>query len=250
VLLLPTEGLDAKITAFERVLIPLPMSDGDVSADGAARQPAPAALPQLFVPRFCGPGRSRGVFRQEGLPPQTATEEAMTDYASTPRRLLVIEDDPIYRTAMMYLLHRLGHMADVAENGFAGLALLGQQAVDLVLTDLLMPGLTGWDVARLAKTMHPRLPVVLVTGAADTIAPDQPERTWVDAILGKPFGVAAMQTVIGTLTQDRPDSVGSGGSKRPGLTPGNGRPTSAPVVGSGVDPPVAILPMPPKRRGP
>ena len=173
----------------------------------------------------------------------------MTDYASTPRRLLVIDDDPIYRTAIAHLLQRLGHMVDVAENGFAGLALLGRQAADLVFTDLMMPGLTGWDVARLAKAMHPRLPVVLVTAAAHTIAPDQPQRTWVDAILPKPLVVSAAQAVIGTLTHDRTDPVGSGGSENPGLTNGSGRPMSSPVLGNGLDPPVALHPMPPKRRG-
>jgi CheY-like chemotaxis protein len=173
----------------------------------------------------------------------------MADYASTPRRLLVIDDDPIYRTATAYLLQRLGHMVDVAENGFAGLALLGQKAVDLVLTDLMMPGLTGWDVARLAKAMHPRLPVVLVTGAAHTIAPDQPQRTWVDAILPKPIVVTAIQAVIGRLTRDHTDPVGSGELQSPGLTNGSGRPMNSPVFGTGLDPPVAIHPTPPKRRG-
>ena len=149
---------------------------------------------------------------------------------STSRRLLVIDDDPIYRTAIASLLQRLGHLVDVAENGFAGLALLGQQAMDLILTDLMMPGLTGWDVARLAKTMQPRLPVVLVTGAAHLIAPDQPQRTWVDAILPKPIVVPAMLAVIGTLTRDRPDPVGPGGSDRPGSTNGSGGPMSSPVL--------------------
>jgi CheY-like chemotaxis protein len=173
----------------------------------------------------------------------------MKDCLSTPRRLLVIDDDPSCRTAMAYLLQRLGHMVDEAENGIAGLALLGQKLVDLVVTDLMMPGLTGWDVARLAKTMQPGLPVVLVTGAAHLIAPDQPQRTWVDVILPKPIVVPAMLAVIGTLTRDRPDPLGPGGSDRPGSTNGSGGPMCSPVLGTGLDPPVAIPPMPPKRRG-
>ena len=77
------------------------------------------------------------------------------------------------------------------------------------MTDLVMPGLTGWDVARLVKAVHPRLPVVLVTGCAETIPPDQPERTWVDAILAKPCGVEEIQAVVGALTRDLADAVGS-----------------------------------------
>ena len=171
----------------------------------------------------------------------------MKDRLSTPRRLLVIDDDPSCRTTIAFLLQKLGHTVDAAENGFAGLALLGQKLVDLVLTDLMMPGLTGWDVARLAKAMHPRFPVVLVTGSVHTISPDQPERTWVDAILAKPFGVAAMQTVIGALTRDLAEPVCSTDAENVWLAEWRGRPMSTPVLGGGLDGPVDIHTIPSKR---
>jgi CheY-like chemotaxis protein len=147
----------------------------------------------------------------------------MTEFGSAPRRLLVIDDDHSFRTTVECLLRRFGHTVEVAESGSAGLALLRQTPVDLVLTDLSMPGLTGWEVARLVKAMHPRLPVVLVTGDAEAIPPDLPERTWVDAILAKPCGVAAMQTVIGALTMERAEAAGS-------ADPGRGWPVSATVA--------------------
>jgi hypothetical protein len=133
----------------------------------------------------------------------------MTDARCVSRRLLVVDDDASYRGSVGWLLRKLGHTVAEAESGSSGLALLRQQPVDLVMTDLVMPGLTGWDVARLVKAVHPRLPVVLVTGCAETIPPDQPERTWVDAILAKPCGVEAMQVAIGALTRDPADAVGS-----------------------------------------
>ena len=126
----------------------------------------------------------------------------MTDAGSVPRRLLLIDDDGAYRRIVGWLLRKLGHTVAEAESGSAGLAILRQQPVDLVLTDLTMPGLTGWAVAQLVKAMHPRLPVVLVTGAAHAIALDQPERQFVDAILAKPCGVAALQAVIDPLTRN------------------------------------------------
>jgi CheY-like chemotaxis protein len=153
----------------------------------------------------------------------------MTDCASAPRRLLVIDDDPSCRTTIAYLLQNLGHTVEAAESGSAGLALLRQKAVDLVVTDLMMPGLTGWDVARLAKAMHPRLPVVLVTGCAHTISPDARERQFVDAILPKPFGAAAIQAVIGPLTRDIAVATCSGSPGRVGFTTARGRPTRAAV---------------------
>jgi CheY-like chemotaxis protein len=164
----------------------------------------------------------------------------MRDCASAPRRLLVIDDDPSCRTTIAYLLQKLGHTVEAAESGSAGLALLRQKPVDLVLTDLMMPGLTGWDVARLAKAMRPQLPVVLVTGCAQTIPLDQPERQFVDAILAKPCGPAAMQAVIGPLTGDRIDMVGSGSPERMDFTKTRGRPTRAAVPGTVYEEPVPL----------
>ena len=135
----------------------------------------------------------------------------MTDAGSIARRLLIIDDDSACRTTIGWLLRKLGHTVTTAESGSAGLALLRQTPVDLVMTDLNMPGITGWTVARLVKAMRPRLPVVLLTGDAYAIPLDQPERAWVDAILAKPCGVAAMQAVIGALTRDRADAGRVGG---------------------------------------
>ena len=150
----------------------------------------------------------------------------MTDARCVSRRLLVIDDDASYRGSVGWLLRKLGHTVAEAESGSSGLALLRQQPVDLVMTDLVMPGLTGWDVARLVKAVHPRLPVVLVTGSAETIPPDQPERTWVDAILAKPCGLEEIQAVILPLTRDRADAVGSHGPARGGLATVRGWQTS------------------------
>jgi CheY-like chemotaxis protein len=136
----------------------------------------------------------------------------MMDFEGVPRRLLIIDDDPACRLTFGCLLRKLGHTVDEAESGAVGLAMLRQKPMDLVMTDLAMPGLTGWDVARLVKTMHPGLPVVLVTGGAHTISPEQPERAWVDAIIAKPCGVTEMQRVIGGLTR---------GGQTGGAVPGN-----------------------------
>jgi CheY-like chemotaxis protein len=132
----------------------------------------------------------------------------MTDCASAPRRVLVIDDDPSCRMTFACLLQTLGYTVAEAENGSAGLAILRQQSVDLVMTDLKMPGLTGWDVARLAKALHPHLRVVLVTGDPGAIPLDHTARRHVDALLAKPCGRAEIQAVIGALTLDRADAVG------------------------------------------
>jgi len=127
----------------------------------------------------------------------------MANVGTVPLHLLLIDDDPMFRYTVGTLLRRIGHRVEEAESGAAGLDLLRKMPVDLVLTDLRMPGMTGWEVARLTKMLHPSVPVVLVTGSAASIVPDLPERQYVDAILEKPCGAAQLQAVFRTLSAAR-----------------------------------------------
>jgi two-component system capsular synthesis sensor histidine kinase RcsC len=155
----------------------------------------------------------------------------MTDCENTPRRLLVIDDDPAFRKTIAHALQTLGHVVAEAESGSVGLAILREQPVDLVMTDLNMPGLTGWAVARLVKAMYPNLPVVLVTGDAHVMQVDRPERRYVDVLLAKPYDLAEIQAVIDALTRDRADALGSRTPARGGLATVRGWQTS--TTGSG-----------------
>ena len=115
-----------------------------------------------------------------------------------PRRVLLIDDDPHVRTTLAFLLRRAGHAVEEAESGSAGLASFREHPADIVLTDFMMPGLTGWEVACTVKSIDPRVPVVYVTGAAHAIAPHQ--RAAVEAIIEKPCGITTLHTVIRLLT--------------------------------------------------
>lgn len=123
----------------------------------------------------------------------------MLDAANFPRRLLLIDESAPFRQTLARLLRVAGHTVVEAETGAAGLALLRQQPLDLVVTDLDMRGLTGWDVARLIKATDPQLPVVLVTGGTGSVAPDRRTPAPVDAILWKPFPFAELLAVLARL---------------------------------------------------
>jgi CheY-like chemotaxis protein len=119
------------------------------------------------------------------------------------RRLLLIDDDPAVRQTLSSLLRAAGHTVIEADGGAAGLALLGQTPVDCLLTDLGMPEVTGWDVARMAKARTPSLPVVLLTGWDEHVTSDATEQGLVDRVLGKPFRVEELLSIIAELTAPR-----------------------------------------------
>jgi GAF domain-containing protein/CheY-like chemotaxis protein len=116
--------------------------------------------------------------------------------APAPRtgRILVIDDEQEIASAMGDLLRRDGHEVAVCHDGRSGLARFAAAPFDLVITDLGMPDISGWEVARRVKEHRPGTPVAMVTGWGDQI---DPARTpGVDHLLGKPFKRSEIRAVV------------------------------------------------------
>jgi cyclic di-GMP phosphodiesterase len=80
-------------------------------------------------------------------------------------RVLVIDDEPIIRDLIAEILADAGYELVSAENAEQGLDLLAGNRVDVVVSDIIMPGLTGIQLLAEVRKVRPSLPVVLVTGA-------------------------------------------------------------------------------------
>ena len=107
-----------------------------------------------------------------------------------PSTILVIEDDDRVRTLLRDILVFGGYRVVEASNGRSGIRCLeGQNIIDMVLTDLGMPGMNGWEVARMTKQKVPQIPVILITGWG--LSPDDKkiQESGIDRIIGKPFQV-------------------------------------------------------------
>jgi CheY-like chemotaxis protein len=102
-------------------------------------------------------------------------------------KVLVIDDDPDVRRFIVQCLETLDYDVTQAEHGEAGLARLDTDRPTLLIVDFAMPGLNGAAVAAEARRRQPGLPVILVTGYADTKAVERVVGT--DSILRKPFKV-------------------------------------------------------------
>jgi signal transduction histidine kinase/ActR/RegA family two-component response regulator len=119
--------------------------------------------------------------------------------ASPPLRILVIDDDARVRGTLADLLSTRGHAVVQASSGQEGLAHLGGvDSVDLVITDLGMPDMTGWEVARTVRERWPGLPVGLITGWGDQDL-QAAERKQVDFVISKPFEEARLHEALSSL---------------------------------------------------
>jgi CheY-like chemotaxis protein len=115
---------------------------------------------------------------------------------SQPRlRALAVDDHEGVREALALLLPLVGFECDTAADGHEALTRFEAGAYDLIVTDVVMPGLDGWGLAHAIRQRAPGTPIVLVTGAmtrdAVTCA-----RAMAWPLLGKPFTLAQLRAAI------------------------------------------------------
>jgi len=103
------------------------------------------------------------------------------------KHILVIEDEQHIRDLLKDILEATGHTVWKAASGREGLELLKKKDVDLVITDLGMPGMTGWEVAKQCKEVKGSVPVLLMTGWDPPPGGQIVSSRYVDGILSKPF---------------------------------------------------------------
>lgn len=103
--------------------------------------------------------------------------------------MLVIEDDPDLGDVLKEILVSEGYVVVEARDGAEGLARCEAELVDLVLSDIFMPGMSGWEVAAACRDRFPTVPVGLITGWGDQLDPEEVARHRIRFVLTKPFVV-------------------------------------------------------------
>ncbi|MGD0059295.1 MAG: response regulator [Verrucomicrobiia bacterium] len=111
-------------------------------------------------------------------------------------RILVVEDDPMVRNIEAEYLISDGHAVETADDGCEGLSKFRTGKFDLVLTDRAMPQVNGDQLTEAIKEVDPDMPVILVTGFADTLGDDHKCRR-ANLMLTKPFSRASLREAVG-----------------------------------------------------
>lgn len=82
-------------------------------------------------------------------------------------KILVIDDEKDVRAVLREVLERAGHEVTVAAGGREGLALLERDLPDLVITDVIMPGIDGVATIREMRAAHPEMRVIVISGGGN-----------------------------------------------------------------------------------
>ena len=124
-----------------------------------------------------------------------------------PGRILVIDDEQPIAQLIQDALSLAGHRVDVAVSAVEGLKMAAISDYDLVLTDLGMPDMSGWEVASRIREQDPDLPVVLVTGWGTTIDDAEIARSGIAGVVHKPFEIRDLVATVHRKIAERKSAL-------------------------------------------
>jgi two-component system, OmpR family, response regulator len=119
----------------------------------------------------------------------------------TQLRVLLVEDDDDNRELMAEVLAASGFDVRSAASGQEWLKTLSEHPIDVVVTDVGMPGMGGLEMAKAAKAIAPGVPVVVVTGWAERDDITSARGKSVDAVLIKPVDPDALSQIVSEVAQ-------------------------------------------------
>ena len=155
-------------------------SGGDVHIDSA---PGKGTSVAVFLPRAATPA-------ERPAAPQPVVAETRSGHAV----VLIVDDDDAVRGTTADVLSGLGYMVIQAADGVEALDLLGTgSTIDLLLTDVVMPGMSGPDLARQARASYPSLPIIFISGYAN---PDGHDSELPGRLVRKPFRISDLRDQI------------------------------------------------------
>ena len=134
------------------------------------------------------------------VPPVPSMERPRT-------RMLVVDDEDFVRELMSEILE--GEHCDVyvAESGSEALSMFRDMEFDAVFTDVGMPGMSGWELAREIKQINANIPIAVITGWGEAVGSHEQKAAGVDWVVAKPFTADRIAELVRDIDLARQKSV-------------------------------------------
>ncbi len=151
---------------------------------------------------------SRNLASASGQPEETEPQQLNSvTTPSVPARVLVVEDEPEILEPLAHSLHKAGYVVLRAEDGLSACRSIGNDNPDLVLLDIMLPDLDGWEVCKLLR-QHPDpsiagIPVIMLTALNSPHDKYRGLELGADAFLPKPYSIREVLLQAGNLIRRR-----------------------------------------------
>ncbi len=118
------------------------------------------------------------------------------------RKIIMVDDDEAILSVLSKALMILGYDVVIARSGEEALEKFKKEQFDILITDYMMPGLSGKELIAVVKKMKPDIPIIMITGYPLAYPPDVAKSEGIDAYLLKPFRINQLRDVISKLLSD------------------------------------------------
>ena len=113
-----------------------------------------------------------------------------------PKHILVVDDDPVIREILIVFLNVMGFEVESFDNGADALEAFKVNNFKMVLTDIQMPIVDGWELISGIKKMSPETPVILITGMEKHIVEEGMKHGRANSVLFKPFKLGDLKKMV------------------------------------------------------
>lgn len=111
-------------------------------------------------------------------------------------RILWVDDDAEIRALCKLFLNHLGYFYDFAESGREALELLRKNQYDLLITDITMPKMSGWQLVEEIGSQYPAMKIAVVSGLGKDVFNEKRNMVRVSCVMGKPIGIDDLSELI------------------------------------------------------
>lgn len=162
-------------TEFRITLPVAEIVEGDIRVDFSNQEPPPSSV-------------------MNDLPPCESNERP---------RLLVVDDEDFVRDLLQEILEAEDCEVHLASSGSDALEIFRDNRFDAVCTDVGMPGMSGWELAREIRHLDQRIPIAVITGWGEAVGSNEQKAAGVDWIIAKPFTADRIVELVRDLTRLR-----------------------------------------------
>ncbi|MBI3004548.1 MAG: response regulator [Ignavibacteriales bacterium] len=111
-------------------------------------------------------------------------------------KILVVDDEDALRTVLSAELEGEGYQVGTAADGQEAINILGKSAFDLILLDIKMPNVDGFEVLKFVKEKHPKTKVIMLTGFADLKNAIESKKLGAEDFVSKPYDLVDLLTTV------------------------------------------------------
>jgi len=129
-------------------------------------------------------------------------------------KLLIVDDEPSIRRILQVAFEKCDYIAQTAEDADQAVKVLSQERIDCVITDVTMPGRTGYELLNEIRASYPDLPVVIITAFGSIPQAVKAIRDGAFEYVTKPFDLDALKKIVASaIVSDAPKAIKKGGKK-------------------------------------